>query len=667
MKHTIALTLCIVFIMAFVPTATAAETFAEGAYTIRSQNGLYLAKINGKLGCSGTNKDYVWHIRDAGGGAFFVYAEDLLNNELLDLNNDWDIEGNTVGIFRYTGYLAAQTWLFVPNSDGSYQIRTVHDSGRVITENGAQQPTIQTYTGAATQKWTFTSVAGDNDYTMFMNVVIETTKNEIITHIAKNETDASLKKLITTNADKHNMVEGEYVVLHLPNSIWAKYSDPKKLIDAYDSIYRAQQELTGGKTKPYTGKLYFLTDHNPKAPYMYASGDLCASNLSAVENNANFWTSGDRINALWGVGHEIGHAMVNTGMGRIFEGYDGESWNNVLNVYSLGQLGLYNEARQWVNQYPGNYGYSNDKYIQFKGRDYDELNDDERISDILAVNTHIFVKLPMLLVDNYGWDGMRKFFTKAAEDRAGGMSASSNIQDRIDYMVVNLSKAYNMDLSMLFDYWRVSPSASAKQKIADLPIERIIAASYSLPLNSALPFTDVLTNAWYCDDVKTAWEMGLINGKTATLFAPEDNLTYAEAIKLAACMHQLYTTGKITLTNGSPNWYDSYVTYAKNNGIINKDYSWNTPATRAGYMEIFADTLPDSALAAINTIPDGSIPDVPMTHPQAAAIYKLYRAGILQGAGAAHNCNPGSNIRRSEVAAILTRMMNNSTRVSFTM
>ena len=84
-------------------------------------------------------------------------------------------------------------------------------------------------------------------------------------------------------------------------------------------------------------------------------------------------------------------------------------------------------------------------------------------------------------------------------------------------------------------------------------------------------------------------------------------------------------------------------------------------------MEIFASALPDAALGAINIVPNGAIPDVPMTHPQAAAIYKLYRAGILQGVDAAHNCNPGSYIKRSEVAAILTRMMDSGARVSFSM
>ena len=191
-----------------------------------------------------------------------------------------------------------------------------------------------------------------------------------------------------------------------------------------------------------------------------------------------------------------------------------------------------------------------------------------------------------------------------------------------------------------------------------------VAGMVTVPAAAAdFPFVDVSPEAWYYNDVKTAYEGGLVNGKTTTTFCPTDNLTYAEAVKLAACMHQKYTTGVVSLVNGDP-WYKSFADYAKMNGIISKDYGWNDKATRAGYMEIFANALPDSALTAKNDVPDGSIPDVSMAHPQAAAIYKLYRAGILQGSDdtyggvwTRHLCKPADPIKRSEVAAILTRMM----------
>ena len=199
--------------------------------------------------------------------------------------------------------------------------------------------------------------------------------------------------------------------------------------------------------------------------------------------------------------------------------------------------------------------------------------------------------------------------------------------------------------------------------LAVLMLFGVFAASASA---AGISFTDVKTSDWFYDDVKNAVGMGLVNGKTPTTYCPNDFMTYAEATKLAACMHEKYTTGKITLANAtSGKWYDTYVDYAKSNGIVSQDFNWDAQATRAGYMSIFAHALPDSAFAAINNVPDNTIPDVTIGSYYGKDIYKLYRAGIVQGVDAKYNCNPGSNIKRSEVAAILTRMMDSSARKSF--
>ena len=83
-------------------------------------------------------------------------------------------------------------------------------------------------------------------------------------------------------------------------------------------------------------------------------------------------------------------------------------------------------------------------------------------------------------------------------------------------------------------------------------------------------------------------------------------------------------------------------------------------------MQIFAQILTDEE-AKKNSVADGSIPDVPMTHPNAQAIYKLYRAGVVTGIDDKKNCAPASNIKRSEVAAILIRMMEKKRRLGFSL
>ena len=180
------------------------------------------------------------------------------------------------------------------------------------------------------------------------------------------------------------------------------------------------------------------------------------------------------------------------------------------------------------------------------------------------------------------------------------------------------------------------------------------------------PFVDVPEDAWYHDEVVGAVYTGIINGKSATEFKPDDLLTYAEAIKLAACMSQVYLNGNVTLTPGTP-WYQPYVDYCKINNIIKKNYDYNANATRAGYIEIFASALPDSAFEEINNIPNGSILDVKSGATYAHYVYKMYRAGILTGVDALHNCKPDDNIKRSEVAAIISRMMDEGNRVKFDM
>jgi len=186
-----------------------------------------------------------------------------------------------------------------------------------------------------------------------------------------------------------------------------------------------------------------------------------------------------------------------------------------------------------------------------------------------------------------------------------------------------------------------------------------------LPVSAAaLPFQDVAVDAWYYSDVEKAYSTGLINGKSAVKFDPDDNLTYAEAVKLAACMHQIYT-GAPAISGSGAQWYQPYVDYCLANGIITQSYNWNVYATRAAYMDIFSRALPEEALAAVNEVADGMIPDVPASHVYADSIYLLYEAGIVRGVDNNYNCKPELFVKRSEVAAILTRMMDEDARIIF--
>lgn len=180
-------------------------------------------------------------------------------------------------------------------------------------------------------------------------------------------------------------------------------------------------------------------------------------------------------------------------------------------------------------------------------------------------------------------------------------------------------------------------------------------------------FTDVESRDWFYDNVRTACELGLMIGDSQTTFNPNGNLTLAEAVTIAARLHSIYQTGSESFVPGEP-WYQTYVDYSKANGILPfEDLAYEKAASRAEFAEILAAALPKEALRQLNQVADGAIPDVSTEDRCAAAVYGLYRAGVLIGNDEKGTFAPDSSISRCEAAAIVSRMAVPSLRKSITL
>lgn len=180
-------------------------------------------------------------------------------------------------------------------------------------------------------------------------------------------------------------------------------------------------------------------------------------------------------------------------------------------------------------------------------------------------------------------------------------------------------------------------------------------------------FTDVPEGNWYYDYVYAAVSAGLINGMTSTTFEPESGFTVAQAIKIAACLHQYYYDGSVTLENDPEVWFKSYISYAVENGICDSSYDTmsydklNAPIDRRDFAVIFYNAMPAYEYTPINTVE--SIPDVAESDEAAKEIYALYRAGILNGKQGDGSYKPDDGIRRNEAATIVARMLDEDLRV----
>ena len=170
-------------------------------------------------------------------------------------------------------------------------------------------------------------------------------------------------------------------------------------------------------------------------------------------------------------------------------------------------------------------------------------------------------------------------------------------------------------------------------------------------------FTDVADSAWYAESVKTAYELGLVQGSSETTFNPDGNITIGSTIALAARLHSIYTTGSADFTQGDP-WYQVYVDYAVDNGIITAGQfsDYNANATRRQFAGILSKALPEEELGAINEVEEGDIPDLTAGSTNYEEIYMLYRAGVLTGSDKYGTFAPETTIGRSSVAAIVARM-----------
>ena len=172
------------------------------------------------------------------------------------------------------------------------------------------------------------------------------------------------------------------------------------------------------------------------------------------------------------------------------------------------------------------------------------------------------------------------------------------------------------------------------------------------------PFVDVPADAWYHDYVSIAYGFGILNGKSDGVFDPNANMTLAEAAKIAAVIHQYQLTGNTDIPTYGNVWYQPYVDYCQDSGIIEagKSFNWKKNATRAEMAYLFAradiyDYVPNP------DVPITDIPDVTSSTPYSDQILALYRRGIAAGSDEMYTYHPNDNIRRSEVSALVSRIL----------
>ena len=175
-------------------------------------------------------------------------------------------------------------------------------------------------------------------------------------------------------------------------------------------------------------------------------------------------------------------------------------------------------------------------------------------------------------------------------------------------------------------------------------------------------FADVPASAWYAQYAREAAQAGLMTGTAQTRFSPDQTLSVAEVVTLAARLHAERQGETVPQRPGA--WYLGAYAYCVDEGLFTTmevpSGILEQPATRFQMVELLDRAVPDSEKTAIHG--DAAAPDVGPDSPYQEVVNRWYQAGITQG-DQSGNFNGENSITRAETAAILCRLAGLTPRV----
>lgn len=185
-----------------------------------------------------------------------------------------------------------------------------------------------------------------------------------------------------------------------------------------------------------------------------------------------------------------------------------------------------------------------------------------------------------------------------------------------------------------------------------------------IPVHDSVNFSDVKRGSWYYISVYDLVSKGIINGKTATTYEPNGNITRGEFAKILATAtlteEQLNASyNGAAAFNDSNTWAKKYINWASDVGVVNGtgngNYSPNAQITRQD-MAVMIDryaknvqkkTLPEKN-AAITFSDEAQIAGYAKD-----AVSAMQKAGIINGKGN-NMFAPTENATRAEAAKMIS-------------
>ena len=180
-----------------------------------------------------------------------------------------------------------------------------------------------------------------------------------------------------------------------------------------------------------------------------------------------------------------------------------------------------------------------------------------------------------------------------------------------------------------------------------------------------IPFMDVSTSSWYYNEVKTAYDAGIMEGKTSSTFDPNANMSRAEFVTVLCRLSEETYEGKgtsLSFADTDKNaWYADYIAWGVEaemvKGLPENKFAPNQAVSRQE-MAVFIDRFISYMNIDLidNSKIDSFFDKTEVADYAVNAVETMRISGIITG-DQNGNFNPTDNTSRAEVATVITRIL----------
>lgn len=188
------------------------------------------------------------------------------------------------------------------------------------------------------------------------------------------------------------------------------------------------------------------------------------------------------------------------------------------------------------------------------------------------------------------------------------------------------------------------PLDEAVMEYVSKELKGVIGKQYAAPQGRITyfnPFKDVKTTAWYFDPMISLYESGIINGTSATTYAPNDTLTWAAALKLLLVSHGDLKTEDAT----GADWSKNAIAKAAELGLVAADLDGAKAISRLEFCQV---------AAKLNKLAESKT-ESKFTDCTDGYVMALVDAKVIDGMTAT-TFEPDASLTRAQIAKIIYQL-----------